>query len=203
MSQFRIVVWDPALIISQIVTIQCCFYSSLCLIIALLCSVTRESVSLAHVFDYRSINAKSVFGVSLTCAHLFNTLCGIKNDIASGEDVLNLVIFLYCGLIKLHIRTVNLIFLFYTILYCSIIINTYRASYLWFFVKRAKPCLDYSVTAYAIHTFMCFVYNGYLSNTYSWWILNTICVACTCIFGELLCSRSEMKAIPLSQKCDV
>ncbi|RWS06236.1 Protein SYS1-like protein [Dinothrombium tinctorium] len=77
------------------------------------------------------------------------------------------------------------------------------AIYLWFFVQRAKSCLDFSVTTYTFHFIFSTMYNGHFPNTYSWWIVNIICLASMCICGEFLCVRSETKAIPLSQKSDV
>lgn len=42
------------------------------------------------------------------------------------------------------------------------------------------------------------MYNGYLGNTVSWWVINVICIALMCVSGEFLCMRTELKAIPVS-----
>lgn len=41
---------------------------------------------------------------------------------------------------------------------------------------------------------------------FSWWVINTVCVAVMCVAGEFLCMRTELRAIPVnmsSQKVDL
>lgn len=38
----------------------------------------------------------------------------------------------------------------------------------------------------------------YFPTTISWWLLNIISAGIMCICGELLCMRTELKAIPLT-----
>ena len=73
----------------------------------------------------------------------------------------------------------------------------YRAASLWAIVQRTKLCLDFSTTAHLLHFFACWMYNSTWPTSPSWWILQLSCVAITCVIGEFLCLRSEMKAIPL------
>ncbi|KAG0415674.1 hypothetical protein HPB47_007157 [Ixodes persulcatus] len=73
-----------------------------------------------------------------------------------------------------------------------------RSVGLWYFVQRTKQCLDFSCTVHVYHLLACWVYNGAFPHTLSWWLLNTACVTVTCVCGEFLCIRTEMKAIPLS-----
>lgn len=52
-GSFRNTQWDPSLIISQIISVQCLIYFSLCLIIAILNSIIiGDSNSLQHIFEY-------------------------------------------------------------------------------------------------------------------------------------------------------
>jgi hypothetical protein len=90
------------------------------------------------------------------------------------------------------------------LLFCYLLNSLCGSFYLWYFVKRAKPCLDFAVTVHVIHLVASWAFNGSFPTTFSWWILNIICVAVMCVCGEFLCMRTEMKAIPLlSQKSDV
>ncbi|XP_053201704.1 protein SYS1 homolog [Panonychus citri] len=139
-GKFRLTVWDPILITSQIVTIQASFYSSLAILI---CAV--ESPSLTYVFSYQ-------ISLLTLLVYLVNASCG--------------------------------------------------SFYLWSFVGRAKPCLDYSATCYAIHLIISWMYNGTFPNTWSWWILNIISASVMCVGGEYLCMQTEIKAIPLLQSGD-
>ncbi|CAG0918916.1 unnamed protein product [Notodromas monacha] len=69
---------------------------------------------------------------------------------------------------------------------------------LWYVVKRTKQCLDFAVTVHLFHFLACWVYNGALSNSLTWWLLQIICVAITCVCGEFLCMRTELAAIPVN-----
>jgi hypothetical protein len=33
---------------------------------------------------------------------------------------------------------------------------------------------------------------------FSWWVINTVCIAVMCVSGEFLCMRTELRAIPVS-----
>ncbi|XP_064483159.1 protein SYS1 homolog isoform X2 [Ornithodoros turicata] len=66
---------------------------------------------------------------------------------------------------------------------------------LWYFVQRAKLCLDFSTTTHFFHLLCCWAYNGTFPNTLSWWVLNTVGATITCICGEFLCMKVEMKDI--------
>nr|CAG4645868.1 EOG090X0FH3 [Lynceus sp. MCZ IZ 141354] len=80
----------------------------------------------------------------------------------------------------------------------SFILNSIICSLaLWTLVQRTKLCLDFTVTAHFVHVIICFFYNSALATNASWWVLQLVCVVITCVLGEFLCLRSEMKAIPL------
>lgn len=51
-GQFRYSIWDPALIIFQIITVQAMFYSSLGILIYVVDCLTGYSPSLSHIFSY-------------------------------------------------------------------------------------------------------------------------------------------------------
>lgn len=83
------------------------------------------------------------------------------------------------------------------------LVNALAASfYLWYIVKRAKSCLDHSATIHITHFISCWIINSFPS-TMAWWILNIICASITCILGEYLCMKTELKSIPLLSKSEV
>lgn len=69
--------------------------------------------------------------------------------------------------------------------------------YLWYVIKRAKPCLDYASTIHCLHLLFSWMIMGRFPWSLSWWMINVICLTITCVCGEFLCMRTEMKTIPL------
>ncbi|XP_052815302.1 protein SYS1 homolog [Mya arenaria] len=68
---------------------------------------------------------------------------------------------------------------------------------LWLIVGRTKHCLDFAVTTHFVHFIMCWIVNGHIPHTVSWWILNLVGITLMTVLGEYMCMRSEIKAIPL------
>merc|ERR1712191_27466 len=68
---------------------------------------------------------------------------------------------------------------------------------LWCIVQRTKLCLDFSVTAHLLHFTLSLLYNSTWPSSASWWILQFSCGTITCVLGEFLCLRTELKSIPL------
>ena len=50
---------------------------------------------------------------------------------------------------------------------------------------------------------ICWIYNGFFPNTFSWWILQLICMSIMCITAEYMCASWELKEIPLIQKEEI
>ena len=71
-----------------------------------------------------------------------------------------------------------------------------RAFLLTKIVEKSKKCLDFSVTYTTIHLLLCTVYNGFPAS-WDWWILNVLGMIIMTVLGEFLCSRLELKEIPL------
>lgn len=63
-------------------------------------------------------------------------------------------------------------------------------------VEKAKKCLDFSVTLFAIHALACTLYGG-IPSTWDWWIVNIAHMIIMILLGECLCSRKELRDIPL------
>nr|CAG4648304.1 EOG090X0FH3 [Moina brachiata]SVE93312.1 EOG090X0FH3 [Moina brachiata] len=152
-GSFRISVWDPSLIISQIVAVQCIMYVTLGLwIILLLHVIAGHPISIDYIFKYQ-VNVKDVSGRLVIACFLLNSLI------------------------------------------C--------ATALWAIVQRTKLCLDFSVTAHFLHFVASLLYNAAWPSSASWWVLNLSCVTITCVLGEFLCMRTEMKSIPLGMSARV
>ena len=71
-----------------------------------------------------------------------------------------------------------------------------RAFLLTIIVEKSKKCLDFSVTYTTIHLLLCTIYNGFPAS-WDWWILNVLGMIIMTVLGEFLCSRLELKEIPL------
>lgn len=148
-GQFRSNVWDPVLIICQIIAMQCQFYLTLGLWV--------------YVLNF-------IFGYDTTIQQLFKQ--ADKGLFTEGPGKANTIAY------ALNCLTSGL--------------------GLWFIVCRTKQCLDFTVTLHLFHFIICWIYNGHLPHTPSWWILNLVGMTLMTVLGEFLCMRTEMKAIPLS-----
>ncbi len=69
---------------------------------------------------------------------------------------------------------------------------------LWFFIRRGKQCLDFTVTVHFLHMIGCWIYNAHLPAALSWWLVNVACMALMAVIGEYLCMRTELRAIPVN-----
>ncbi|MGH0157005.1 UNVERIFIED_CONTAM: hypothetical protein FKN15_040193 [Acipenser sinensis] len=69
---------------------------------------------------------------------------------------------------------------------------------LWFFVRRGKKCLDFTVTIHFFHLIGCWIYNARFPGALSWWLVNVVCMALMAVIGEYLCMRTELRAIPVN-----
>lgn len=74
MAGFRYSVWDPPLIISQIITLQCTFYAGLGVIFWFIDILFQQSLSLEQLFSYGAVHLKSVIGLCTVIAYLVNVI---------------------------------------------------------------------------------------------------------------------------------
>mmetsp|Transcript_1820 Transcript_1820/g.2487 ORF Transcript_1820/g.2487 Transcript_1820/m.2487 type:complete len:159 (+) Transcript_1820:96-572(+) len=63
-------------------------------------------------------------------------------------------------------------------------------------VGKAKKCMDFGVTLFLIHLLICTCYDGF-PWSWEWWIPNLVGVVVMIVLGEYLCSRQELREIPL------
>ncbi|CAH1987347.1 unnamed protein product [Acanthoscelides obtectus] len=76
-GSFRYTQWDPWLVIAQIVSIQCILYTTLGLILALLCTLVGDTRTLDHIFEYHEIQVRDVGGRIVISSFVFNSLIGL------------------------------------------------------------------------------------------------------------------------------
>lgn len=148
-GQFRSNVWDPVLIIGQIICMQCQFMVTLGIWVYILNFFCGYDTTIDQLFKQAD---KGLFTEGPGKA---NTLAYFLNCLTSALG-------------------------------------------LWFVVCRTKLCLDFAVTTHLIHFVCCWIYNGHIPHTASWWILNLVGVTLMTVIGEFLCMRTEMQAIPLA-----
>mmetsp|Transcript_9725 Transcript_9725/g.13748 ORF Transcript_9725/g.13748 Transcript_9725/m.13748 type:complete len:184 (-) Transcript_9725:137-688(-) len=79
----------------------------------------------------------------------------------------------------------------------AILLSSIIGSFLlMFIVEKAKKVLDFAVTLTFIHLMACTIYGGIPSN-FDWWIVHILGMIITILLGEYLCSRRELREIPM------
>ncbi|KAF1865818.1 hypothetical protein Lal_00021819 [Lupinus albus] len=70
------VVWDPWLIVGQIVCLQCLYYITLGMFLSLLVGTRVSRMSLVYFFDYVTITTSTITGWCVIASFLFSSLAG-------------------------------------------------------------------------------------------------------------------------------
>ncbi|XP_078505548.1 protein SYS1 homolog [Lissotriton helveticus] len=94
-GQFRSYIWDPVLIISQILLMQAIYYSSLGLWIALVDSLVQNNPSLDQMFNYDILGFSSLSGRLSIMAFILNALTcaiGLLYFIRRGKQCLDFTV---------------------------------------------------------------------------------------------------------------
>ncbi|XP_064393142.1 protein SYS1 homolog [Halichondria panicea] len=143
---FRSNIFDPLLVGSQILALQCCFYVTMGLWLVLADMIAGIQLSVDQLFDYK--------------------------EFEGPHDG-----WLVMGAVALNAFSTALA--------------------MWWIVRRAKLCLDFSITVYLLHLLLSVLYGG-LPHSWAWWITNTASLVITVVVGEFLCMRSELAAIPVT-----
>ncbi|KAL2932471.1 Protein SYS1-like protein [Bienertia sinuspersici] len=184
------VVWDPWLIVAQIVCLQCLYYVTLGLVFALLVGTRVSRMSLFYFFDFAAVSASTVTGWCVIASFLLTSIAGtalfMKRD--SKETTICFEgILVWCMMSKEEAR-----------LAYKLDLEKLLAGYLLYVVERAKKCLDFSATICIIHLFICVVYGGWPSS-FTWWTVNVGGLAIMALLGEYLCIRRELREIPITR----
>ncbi|OIT05292.1 PREDICTED: protein SYS1 homolog [Nicotiana attenuata] len=69
-------VWDPWLIVAQIVCLQCLYYLTLGIFLAILVGTRVSRMSLVYFFDYATVTASTVTGWCVIAAFILTSLAG-------------------------------------------------------------------------------------------------------------------------------
>jgi len=70
------VVWDPWLIVAQIVSLQCLYYLTLGVFMEILVGTRVSRMSLVYFFDYSSVAVSTVTGWGVIASFIFASLAG-------------------------------------------------------------------------------------------------------------------------------
>jgi len=75
-GRFRVTVWDPSLIISQIIALQSSLYFSFGALLILGSILTGTECTLTNIFQYRALNFSDRHGVLTIVCYTLTALCG-------------------------------------------------------------------------------------------------------------------------------
>ena len=65
-------------------------------------------------------------------------------------------------------------------------------------VEKSKKVLDFGITLFLIHLWLCVLYNhGSFPASWDWWIIHILSTILMILLGEYLCSKKELDDIPL------
>ena len=113
-GRFRSYVWDPILIISQIISLQCVFYTTLGLTIAFCLSLGGHPPSLNNIFDTTAMHFSGQVNRLVMVAHAVNSLFGAlalwyiiqrAKQCLDFACTLHLVHFIICCIYSSHFPT--------------------------------------------------------------------------------------------------
>ena len=113
-GRFRSYVWDPVLIISQIVSLQCVFYTTLGIVTALCLFLGGHSPALDHLFNATSIHFSGQVNRLVMIAFVVNSLFGAlalwyvvqrAKQCLDFTCTLHLVHFIICCIYSSHFPT--------------------------------------------------------------------------------------------------
>ena len=71
-------VWDPWLIVAQIICLQCSFYLSLGVFMILFLGLRVPRLSLVYFFDYATLTTSTLTGWCVIASFFFASLAGLE-----------------------------------------------------------------------------------------------------------------------------
>ena len=74
-GSFRTYIWDPVLIVSQIVAIQGFYYTTLGILMSILFQLSSTSPTLSHLINPRHLNLSNLENTLVVMAMAINSLC--------------------------------------------------------------------------------------------------------------------------------
>ncbi|GJM94019.1 hypothetical protein PR202_ga10630 [Eleusine coracana subsp. coracana] len=176
-------VWDPWLIVSQIVCIQCLYYLTLGVLMSILVGTRVPRLTLLYLFDFATLTPRTPTGWCVIASFILAAVAGYDRDLMRDFIMLELNECNVKDAIECMVRSV---------------FQRFCAGFMLYVIERAKKCLDFAATLYIIHLFICIVYGGWPASV-TWWVVNITGLAIMSLLGEYLCIRRELKEIPISR----
>jgi protein SYS1 len=160
-------IFNPKLIFSQIVAIQCFHYLMLGLTFQINHLIFGTSITVDRIFTDKFLTVWTWIGWIDSSAIVFSYFFGYVEKFSFWDYR------------------------------CSNFFNyLYRSLLMALIVEKSKKCLDFSVTLFLIHLVSCVCYSGFPLKL-DWWIIHVLGTIIMILFGEYLCSIRELQEIPL------
>ncbi|KAK0143635.1 Protein SYS1 [Merluccius polli] len=167
---------------SQIVLMQCIYYSFLGLWMAGVDSLVQSNRSLDQIFSYQVCPA----------------LNHVHHNTSSRQYTKRTIVAL-SKTVPLYLQVLGFATIQGRLSMMAFVLNSLTCALgLWFFIRRGKQCLDFTVTVHFFHMIGCWIYNAHLPAALSWWLVNVACMALMAVIGEYLCMQTELRAIPVN-----
>jgi Integral membrane protein S linking to the trans Golgi network len=88
----------------------------------------------------------------------------------------------------------------YLLLYLSVILV--MAHVFGRIVRRTKSCLDFALTLFLFHALFTSIFMTAFPSDFIWWSMLSVFVTLLTLYAEVLCSRSELEPISLSNRAN-
>lgn len=188
--------FNPRLIFSQIVSLQCFHYFFLGIFFQINHVLYKQSVTIDRMFtdEYLRVwhggwqDALAVFLSYAVVGYVYTIAFYMKLIIRVCRNRKE------CDLYGITLPR-NEIFCHYFFKKSHRIYSSFLMAII---VEKSKKCLDFSFTLFIVHLLIVCVYDGFPS-TWDWWIVHICSVVTMVLLGEYLCARREMEDIPLLQ----
>ncbi|KJE91866.1 hypothetical protein CAOG_002934 [Capsaspora owczarzaki ATCC 30864] len=194
--RFRSYVWDPLLIISQILTLQACMYMTL-QILVMVASALLHLHQQGEGLGKETISLDLLFGVQHLSSHDGSAQSSSSASSSSADEAaqaLGVSLQNRAGVIIVPLVNGELSWWLAAAL---MLVNSFIGSiWLLLIVRRAKQCLDFAATFHLLHLVFSTVYGGFPWSV-SWWLVNVASLAFMTVTGEFICMQNELSAIPI------
>ncbi|GMY34239.1 protein SYS1 homolog [Fagus crenata] len=213
------VVWDPWLIVAQILCLQCLYYLTLGVFLTFLVGTRVSRMSLVYFFDYAAVTTSTVTAWCVIASFLLSSFAGAGYMLHLIERAKKCLDFS---------ATVYIVHPFICIIFggwptsltwwavngTGIAVMALQGEYLCIrrelreipfttrnldLIERAKKCLDFSATVYIVHLCICIIHGGWPTSL-TWWAVNGTGIAVMALLGEYLCIRRELREIPITTR---
>ncbi|GMI78050.1 hypothetical protein like AT1G79985 [Hibiscus trionum] len=111
------VVWDPWLIVSQIVCLRCLYYLTLGVFLSFVVGTRLSRMSLVYFFDFATVTTSTVTGWCVTISFLLSSIAGIPWLIVAQIVCLQCLYYLTLGvfssfLVGTRVSRMSLVYFF-------------------------------------------------------------------------------------------